>query len=162
MKDSPDFESVTALQRKLQSQKDVAKRDLEEIERKLQAVATTLELLRNDGSQKTVSITSEQEILAELRTKKTQVPALVTIARYNGGILLTKDAKYLLQRAGLMKVTKNASNILYNVINRSERFENIGPGKYRLKGLPSIATTTPGNPVSAMATGLFPTKSPLQ
>jgi hypothetical protein len=161
MGDSQEFEPIMALQRKLQSQKDVAKRDLEEIERQLQAVATTLELLRKETSQKTVHVTSEQEILAELRTKKTQVPALIAIARHNGGILLTKDAKYLLQRAGLMKVTKNASNILYNVINRSERFENIGPGRYRLK-VSSIAATTPGNPVSAMATGLFPTKSPLQ
>ena len=133
MGDFQEFEPIMALQRKLQSLKDVAKRDLEEIDRQLHAVATTLELLRKETSPKVGSVASEQEILAELRTKKTQVPALIAIARHNGGILLTKDAKYLLQRAGLMKVTKNASNILYNVINRSERFDNIGPGKYRLK-----------------------------
>jgi hypothetical protein len=159
MAESQEFERIMALQRKLMGQRDVAKRELEEIDHQLQAVSLTLELLRKDGSSKAVTVTSEQEILTELRTKKTQVPALVAIARHNGGILLTKDAKHLLQRAGLMKATKNASNILYNVINRSERFDHIGSGRYRLKATSNVVPA--GTPTAAMSIGLFP-KPPVQ
>jgi len=129
-----DFEQILALQRKIQDMRDIAREDLKEFEAKLQAIATTLELLRKDANRAVpVPPTAEQILFTELRTKKTQLAALIAIAKHNGGILRTRDAKPLLQRMHLMKVTKNASNILYNVINRSERFDNVGPGVYRLR-----------------------------
>lgn len=63
----------------------------------------------------------------------TQVQALVTIARHNNGIVRAQEAKRLLIRAGVMRQTKNSTNIIHAVIVRSEKFEKVKPGEYRLK-----------------------------
>jgi hypothetical protein len=123
-----DYKALQALRERIEHKRD-------EAERELQVVITAMELLRTEKLTEEVAdprVREEDEFVAELRKKKTQVHALVAIAKKNNGKLLTKDAKRLLQRAKLMKQTKNASNILYNVINRSEKFRNIGYGEYEL------------------------------
>lgn len=112
--------------------RDIAQHHLEDAERQLKAVALTIDLIRTDDDSQVVIHVSNEELLDELKTKKTQLAGLLAIARKNNGTLRTKEAKELLQRAGLMKQTKNASNILYNVITRSERFTQVAPGKYAL------------------------------
>jgi hypothetical protein len=131
---SETFDRLAELRQQLEDKRDSAKHNFEEKERDLQAVLKTMELLRSQGREDVVvTLTGEAALVLELRRKKTQLHALIAIARNNGGKLLTRDAKRLLQQAGLMKQTKNASNILYNVINRSERFKHVGSGEYELK-----------------------------
>jgi len=59
--------------------------------------------------------------------------AVVAIAKYNGGIVRTQEAKRLMIKAGIMSETKNSTNMAHNAINRIDKFERIGPGEYRLK-----------------------------
>jgi len=135
MRDSHAIEEVEILKRRFEARLQNAKIDVDEAERDLQAATRILAALRGYSGQQTVKveISNEDDLVAELKTKKTQLQGLVAIARKNNGRLNNKIAKYLLLKSGLMKPTKNAANILYNVINRSERFEHTGPGEYRLK-----------------------------
>ncbi|MGO9402604.1 MAG: hypothetical protein ACLPVW_03935 [Terriglobales bacterium] len=153
-----DFEKIVILQQSLEAARDAHKKALADIEPDLQAVTRTLELLRRGESlrkeyteltTKTAKLVSvlENDLIAELRQKKTQLLGLIAIARRNGGVLATKDAKRLLLRSGLMKQTKNASNIIYNVIKRSERFKHVGSGTYRLVDIPVRATFKPSEPI---------------
>ena len=63
----------------------------------------------------------------------TQLQAIIAIAKHSGGVVRAQDARQMMIRAGVMKDTKNATNITHNVILRSEKFERIAPGTYRLK-----------------------------
>lgn len=64
----------------------------------------------------------------------TQVQALVTIAKHNDGLVRAQEAKRLLIKAGVMRETKNSTNIIHAVILRSDKFERVRSGEYRLKG----------------------------
>lgn len=156
------IDGLMTLKSKLQAIRDTAKRDFDEADRKLQAVTTTLAVLMEENAPRPaaqVGIVGVDRLVEELRTKKTQLQGLIAIARRNGGMLYTKDAKHLLQRSGLMSQTKNASNILYNVINRSERFRHIKAGEYQL--IESIAPKME-SVSSAGSAVLFPPKPPVQ
>ena len=59
----------------------------------------------------------------------TQVQALVTIARHQGGVIRAQEAKRLLIRASVMKQTKNSTNIIHSVIIRSEDPRRLGRGR---------------------------------
>jgi hypothetical protein len=59
--------------------------------------------------------------------------AAIAIAKYNGGIVRTQEAKGLMIKAGIMSRTKNSTNMAHNAINRTDKFERIAPGEYRLK-----------------------------
>ncbi len=63
----------------------------------------------------------------------TQLQAVIAIAKHQGGVVKAQDAKRLMIRAGVMRDTKNSTNITHNVIVRSEKFERIAPGEYRLR-----------------------------
>lgn len=65
--------------------------------------------------------------------KLTQVQALIVIAKHYGGTFKAQEAKRLLIRAGVMRETKNSTNIIHAVIVRSEKFDKVKPGEYRLK-----------------------------
>lgn len=65
--------------------------------------------------------------------KLTQVQALMVIAKHYGGTFKAQEAKRLLIKAGVMRETKNSTNIIHAVIVRSEKFEKVRPGEYRLK-----------------------------
>ncbi|MFZ2148466.1 MAG: hypothetical protein WAV28_14725, partial [Sedimentisphaerales bacterium] len=65
---------------------------------------------------------------------KTQVQALITIARAGNGQFKVNDAKRLMLQAGLIRNPKNAASILYTLINRNDQlFEKVKPGVYRLR-----------------------------
>ena len=134
-----DFRALEILLERMKYEKELAQSKAEEADQRLRAVATTIELLHEHRIMEEVGeveklreSSQDDEFVAELRKKKTQLHALIAIAKKNNGKLFTRDAKPLLQRAKLMKQTKNASNILYNVINRSERFRHVGAGEYDL------------------------------
>jgi hypothetical protein len=62
-----------------------------------------------------------------------QMPALKTIARANNGLVRTLEAKDLMVKAGVMKDSKNAYKMVYNLIKNSEDFEPTGNrGEYRM------------------------------
>lgn len=63
----------------------------------------------------------------------TQLQAVIAIAKHYGGTVRAQDAKRLMIRAGVMRETKNSTNITHNVIIRSHAFDRVGPGEYRLK-----------------------------
>jgi hypothetical protein len=63
----------------------------------------------------------------------TQLQAVVMIAKHFRGIVKAQDAKRLMIKGGVMKETKNSTNITHNLIIRSELFDRIAPGEYRLK-----------------------------
>lgn len=126
-------DSLDARQTELQS-------ELEEVTRKLESVSTTLALL--DGApmpgghrvamRQLTSSGSESIDISSLRGLK-QVEALKLIARHFGGQFETTIAKRIMLQAGLIKTSKNANNILFSVIQRSDKFERVQPGVYRLK-----------------------------
>ena len=95
------------------------------------ATIASLQGSSSDAAQDIVSALSEFPI-AKIRNM-TQVKALVTIAKHRDGIIEAQDAKRLLIRAGVMHQTKNSTSMIHTVIRRSDRFERISPGRYRLK-----------------------------
>jgi hypothetical protein len=103
--------------------------DLRGAEKELQAVVTTIELL-NRGK-----VDTEAEANDYLREFKglTHIEALVKFAKDNGNNRFRmSEAKRLLVAAGLIKSKKNASNIIFNDIQRSELFRRVAPGEYEL------------------------------
>jgi hypothetical protein len=67
----------------------------------------------------------------------THSAAVVAIAKHNGGLIRTQDAKRLMIKAGIMSDTKNATSMTFRAITQTDRFEHVGPGEYRLKELPT-------------------------
>jgi len=63
----------------------------------------------------------------------TQINALVAIARKGGGQLRANEAKRLMLQAGLISNPANAASIVYTLIKRSERFDRVEAGIYKLR-----------------------------
>lgn len=95
-----------------------------------------------------------------------QKQAVIAIAKANGGVVKAQDAKRLMIEAGIMKNTKNSTRMVHNAIINSERFDRIAPGEFRLKVVVAairVSNAIPsGAASSAMATGVFPPKPPVQ
>ncbi len=101
-----------------------------ELDQEIQHVDGTLRSLQKNH---TISFPKEDLFpIAKLRNL-TQVQALVLIAKHNNGIVRAQEAKRLLIRAGVMRQTKNSTNVIHAVIVRSEKFERVRPGEYKLK-----------------------------
>jgi len=64
---------------------------------------------------------------------KTQMAALIYIARKSNGLLRVNEVKRMMVQVGLIGTPKNAASILYTLIKRSERFDRVEPGVYRLR-----------------------------
>jgi hypothetical protein len=103
---------------------------LQEIDQEIQHVDGTLRSLQKNH---TLSFPKEELFPIGKLRKLTQVQALVVIAKHNGGIVRAQEAKRLLIKAGVMRQTKNSTNIIHAVILRSEKFDRVRPGEYRLK-----------------------------
>jgi hypothetical protein len=105
-------------------------RPLQELDQEIEHVDGTLRSIQKPAGF-TATLTVDFPI-ARLR-KLTQVQALTVIAKHYGGTFKAQEAKRLLIRAGVMRETKNSTNIIHAVIVRSEKFEKVRPGEYRLK-----------------------------
>ncbi|MFZ0418378.1 MAG: hypothetical protein WAM04_09740 [Candidatus Sulfotelmatobacter sp.] len=110
-------------------------RPLQEVDQEIEHIDGTLRSLQRPAVTVTGTITIDFPI-GKLR-KLTQVQALMVIANHYGGTFKAQEAKRLLIRAGVMRETKNSSNIIHAVIVRSEKFEKVRPGEYRLKTAPA-------------------------
>ena len=127
--------------RELIARREILLRPLQDIEKDIEHVTATITSLQRKAGPAVgfnVSISTEFPI-ATLRGK-TQVQALVAIAHHNKGIVRAQEAKRLLIRAGVMRETKNSTNIIHAVILRSDKFERVRPGEYRLKEVPPKAS----------------------
>ncbi len=115
-------DEVSKLYEKLLDRRDKLRLELEEVEQKFEAVATTLKLMGQPVPG-----------LASLDLAgKSVTEALVAIARANSNVLVAKTAKRLMTKAGLFTNTKHASSALFTAINRSGKFRRQTPGKYEL------------------------------
>jgi len=65
---------------------------------------------------------------------KTQLQALLAIARAGNGQFKVNEAKRIMLQAGLIRNAKNAASILYTLISRNDHlFEKVDPGVYRVR-----------------------------
>ena len=111
------------------------KAEVLETEKELQAVQTTVRLLRGfKGHSESVAETdqNERKYYKEFEGL-TQVQGLIKLATDSGNNRFRmRDAKRILLGAGLIKSKKNASIILFTAIHRSGKFKRIAPGEYEL------------------------------
>lgn len=107
------------------------------LEKDLEHLNATIRLLEKDHQSTpniTVEYLSPEESFPEAKLKgMTQVQALMVIAKHFGGTIKAQDVKKIMIRAGVMKETKNSTNIAHNLILRTGKFERVAPGEYRLK-----------------------------
>ena len=111
-------------------------RPLQELDQEIEHVTATLRSIQKPLLRVESQVVADFPI-GKLR-KLTQVQALVEIAKQNNGIIRAQEAKRLLIRAGVMRETKNSTNVIHAVIIRSEKFERVRPGEYRLKEMKSL------------------------
>jgi len=104
-------------------------RQLIELDEQLAAVETTINLYRKAGKIHEPEV--YKSIVPELKGR-THIDALKHIASRSGGRLKVTDAKRLMSEAGMIRNPKNALSMLYTIISRSNEFEKIAPGEYRL------------------------------
>lgn len=120
----------------LRRQESETKQALDGILEQIKAVEITMRLCRHNGAQATPDI--HDALVAELRKaksqKKTQMDALMLIAGRNNGHIKVTNAQRLMVESGFIANPKNAASILYTLISRSEKFEKVKPGEYKLIG----------------------------
>lgn len=132
------YRRLVALRDSLEDRHRTIRKEMEEIASNLEAVSRTLALLDSDKPDENEN-ESEEEASNEARVDLTslrggtQIEALVKIAQHRGGRFLLSDAKRILVQAGMIKTPKNAGPIIFNVIQRSDRFRRVEPGLYELK-----------------------------
>jgi hypothetical protein len=115
---------------RLRNRKAEIEAQLSSLEAQINAVETTLKLLKDERSPDLSQMNSS--FISELHDKSL-IEALITIAQKRENRLIVKEAKRLLIQAGLINNAKNALSILYTTISRSGRFEKIKPGEYKVK-----------------------------
>jgi len=126
------FPEVEDLKRNLRAQLDTLTVQLTELKRQLESVETTCKLLKEQESGGKAFMQLAGSIFASDLKGLTQLEALTKIAKANNNRLKLITAKDLLLRAGVTKSRKNANNIIFNVIKRSELFKRVAPGEYEL------------------------------
>ena len=131
MTQTSQIDQLTTLRDRLQTRKTKLAQKLAEVDEQLKAVSLTLSLLSRSEEHET-EVDDAVAVLPREIQGMTQLEALAYIARKNNNRIRIIDAKKLLSKAGLMKLTKNSYGVLYTVINRSGKFKHSGPGEYEL------------------------------
>lgn len=122
---------LNALRKELGSKVFRLEKELNEARKDLAAVDRSIRLL-NPASNFTVEDRNLSVEVAELQGKEI-VDALLLIAERNRGILRSRTARRLLEQAELLPGGQRSSNILWNAIVGSNRFEQVRRGEYRLR-----------------------------
>ncbi len=120
--------------REVQAQAEEITARATDIQRNIRALEKAAKLFRVKHS------ITEPIDLKELKGM-TQTNALVAIARKGNGVLRANEAKRILLQAGMILTPKNAAAIIYTLIKRSDRFERVKPGVYKLIGHRSTRPT---------------------
>ncbi len=118
---------------------------LNEINREIKVMETASKISKKVGNvdiDETPEISPHQNLINSLkyqrrRNKITQLGAVGILAERIGNgnkVFKLNEAKKIMVSAGFFKTPRNASNILYTIIDRSKKFEKIEPGIYRLLG----------------------------
>jgi hypothetical protein len=128
--DQKQLDQVITLRERLRAKEARLSQRLAEVRNQLEAVTITMGLL-NRGQETDLEEALPAVSIEQVRGMK-QLEALIYIARHNNNRVRIVDAKKLLGKAGVMKVSKNSYGILYTVITRSEKFKRCGPGEYEL------------------------------
>ncbi len=142
-----NFPELEDLKRRLEQQIDTVKAQLAQLQKQLESVTTTSALLKQEENMHLSFMQTMNAVAASDLRGLTQLDALVKIAKANSNRLKLTIAKDLLLRSGVTKSRKNANNIIFNVIKRSERFKRVAPGEYEL--LPENAIAQNGEPFRA-------------
>jgi len=122
------LDQLIALRERLQARKTKAGQRFAELEKQVEAVTVTINLLKRGEEPEE----SNAGVAARELQDMTQLQAIIYIAQHNDNRVRIVDAKKLLTKAGIMKLTKNSYGVLYTVITRSGRFKRCGPGEYEL------------------------------
>lgn len=127
---------LTQMKRDLHAKREKLLRPLQEVDKDLENVTATLAAVLRSGTPE------EKENAIGFPVKKlrglTHTEALIEIAKYNDGVLKAQEAKVIMIGAGVMRNTKNSTHMVHGAIARSEAFERIGRGEYRLKRNPPL------------------------
>jgi hypothetical protein len=131
---------LRADQKKIQEELEQIRKPIAQLEADLQSIQGALAFYQRKATAPS-KLAELQEVLTEAmatipmaRLKGlSHEAAVVAIAKYNGGTVRTQEAKRLMIKAGIMSPTKNATNMAHNAIQRSEKFDWVSPGEYRLK-----------------------------
>lgn len=129
-------QTIASLIRQLTEKRETLLRGVQQIDGALENIQAAARMLDEGAlpvmdAATTASPPSPVLLRGELRGK-TQLAALIHLAKKNGGLLKIVDGKDALMASGLMKKTKNAYNITYNTAIRSGRFAKESPGVVRL------------------------------
>lgn len=123
------------------------RRDVEERQARVDAETSSLTTARRQlhALETTADFYRERHLVPGLPQPEeiqsmTQIEGMIHIAHQGNGIFKVEDVRRLMLQAGKIANPKNASNILYTLIKRSDMFERISPGVYRLKDYPSNIT----------------------
>jgi hypothetical protein len=125
------LDELTGLIVRLRKKKTEVEAQLSLVDAQISAVEITLNLLRTD---KMPDLSQTYDSLVSEISGKTLLEALVAVARKSNNRLRVREAKRLLLEAGLLGNSKNALSVLYTTISRSNRFEKVKPGEYKIKG----------------------------
>ena len=106
-----------------------AEHEYQEAEKDRQAIARTIAIV----TRKTARASIELNVRPEELRGMTQEQAVVHIAEQGNGVLRSGPTKNLLLSAELIANPKNAASILYTLLQRSGRFEQVHRGEYRLR-----------------------------
>jgi hypothetical protein len=147
----------------LKEKREYVMHQIGELEEALECLNGTIAFLEKEGrmeSTEHVRPAEAREFPVVKLHGLTQLQAVVMIAKHFRGVVKAQDAKRLMINGGVMKETKNSTNITHNLIIRSKLFERIAPGEYRLKKSPESIHLTK-NDMETLEE-LFPTTKALQ
>src|SRR5256885_938342 len=107
--------------RYLESKIEEVMADIKRREEHLENLKGAVSFLKNEALPETLptNVSNVAELPIGKLRNLTQLQAIVTIANHNGGTVRAQDAKRLMIRAGVMRETRNSTNITHNVIIRS-------------------------------------------
>ncbi len=123
------IQRLTQKKKELLEKREKLMRPIQELDKEIAALTLSVAVLLRDET----STEADGFPLRKIRNM-TQTQALIEIAKYNGGTVKSLEVKSILIAAKLMKNTKNASGMVNGVIARSEAFDRVRRGEYRLKG----------------------------
>ena len=127
------YTDLVALKNRLEATAKESREQTARLESELKSVIVTLDLLQRNGHTKVPLEPEMQTSVSDLQGL-TQLQALVTIAKAKGNRIKLSYARQMLLKAGLTKSPKNATNILFNVIQKSGKFKRVASGMYELIG----------------------------
>jgi len=131
--------TLRAEEKTIQEELEKMRKSLARREAALQHIQGLIAYYQRNSDKKLVAELEEAitEAMATIPTSRlkglSHSDAVIAIAKYNGGIVRTQEAKRLMIKAGIMKQSKNSTNMAHNAINRTDKFERVSPGEYRLK-----------------------------